>query len=280
MIDKSKVLVTGGRGMMGSRIPFGIKLDRDDLDIRREDSVNAAFAKHEPQLVIHLAALKDKAYCQAHPADAYNVNVLGTLNVAKACRSRDIPLIFASSYYVFDCNARAPYRENDLAHPINVYGKTKFAGELIVEDLVKRHAIVRLGLVYGEGIEDSFINVVAKRIAKGESIAERDDRKFSLTSIRGFLDGISLVIEDGLHGLFHLAESGGPSYYETATFIKEQLNPAATVTVITPGPDDAAAPPRGGGFGVLMPSAVFSPRSWQAALSDYLLSLKTKTAGQ
>ena len=274
MIDKSKIVITGGKGMIGKNIPYGVKLDRDELDITMADSIRFAFDAYNPELVIHLAAIKNKTYCETHVAEAYKINVLGTLNVAEQCRLRNIPMIFISSYYVFDGNSSTPYKEYDLTNPLNVYGKTKFIGELIVKDFDRRNSIVRLGLVYGRGIEDSFIRFVAERILKGEPVEERDDKRFSLTNIESFIKGISLIIEKNLSGTFHLAEKGGPSYYEVADFIREQINPAATVTAIKNVLDHDGAVSRGGGFEVLEPSEVFSSSDWKEPLRDYLLSIK------
>lgn len=258
--------------MIGRRIPYGIKLDKRDLDITNANSVKSAFDKHCPQLLIHLAALKDKTYCQKNPLAAYDVNVLGSLNVARECQSRNIPIIFVSSSYVFDGKSSRPYKENDQTAPFNVYGRTKLIGELIVRDLVEKSSIVRLGLVYGKGIEDSFVDGIVNRILNGIAIKENSQNRFSFTNIENLIKGINFIIENNLSGTFHLTEKGGQSYFEAAKFIGEYLNPNVSVAAVLNGSDDGYIIPRGG-FEVLEPSAVFSPSDWKEPLRDYLLSL-------
>lgn len=273
MIDKARIIITGGRGMIAGRIPYGIKLDKQDLDIAKIDSVQSAFDRYNPQLLIHLAAIKDKTYCQNHPLEAYNINVTGVLNIAMECQYRNIPIIFVSSSYVFDGKSRNPYKEDDSPNPLSVYGRTKLIGELIIKDLVKKYAIIRLGLVYGDGIKDSFVDKIIKQVLSGAAIKEYADNNFSLTNIENFIKGISFILDKNLGGIFHLTEKGGPSYYEVADYIREQLNPATAVQAVKSGADDNYIIPRGG-FEVLEPSAIFSSYNWQELLRDYLFSFK------
>src|SRR5207247_10423133 len=96
-----------------------------------------------PELVLHLAAETDLEKCEADPDHAYLTNTLGTHNVALACRDRGVTLAYVSTAGVFDGEKTdGPYTELDDPHPINVDGRSKFAGETIVQRLAPSGFVV------------------------------------------------------------------------------------------------------------------------------------------
>jgi len=153
-----RILITGGKGQAASALlnhPAGEKFElfpfsRDELDITDKVSINEAVQSVSPDIIINTAAYTavDKAESEAEAAR--KVNHLGAEQLAIVCSQHQIPLIHLSTDYVFDGKASQPYTENDSTHPVNIYGKTKLAGE----DAVKRHLdayfIIRVSAIYSE----------------------------------------------------------------------------------------------------------------------------------
>ena len=77
------------------------------------------------------------------------VNAEGTENIAKVCKKLDIKMVYISTDYVFDGEGNRPWEPDDERHPLNVYGQTKYEGELAVEQNLNKYFIVRIAWVFG-----------------------------------------------------------------------------------------------------------------------------------
>ena len=126
--------VTGVGGQLAtafSRILEGdVFLSREEaLDIRDAEAVRTAVHAFAPDCVLHCAAYTSVDGAEADPATAEAVNVLGTRNVVQAVRGTHTSVVYFSTDYVFDGTKDAPYVESDRPRPLNVYGRTKLAGE-------------------------------------------------------------------------------------------------------------------------------------------------------
>ena len=213
-----KVLVTGANGMMGKDL-CRILVDRgydlvatdiDTLDIRDEEAVNDIVADAQPDWVAHLAALTNVDECEKDPDSAFLANTIGTQNVALACQKHDILMSYVSTLSVFDGNKCSPYTEYDTPNPLNWYAKSKYEGERIVETLLNRYYIVRAGWMFGGGPDDK--KFVAKIIELAESrdrLTIVDDKFGSPTYTKDISDGIERLARSGMHGRYHMLNTGG-----------------------------------------------------------------------
>ncbi len=95
MIDLQRILITGGQGMIGRKIPWGHKFDIDTLDVRQPAAIQAAIDKVQPSAILHLAAI-DIHRAEKEPQLAYTTNVVGTELLARAAQASTIPFIFLS----------------------------------------------------------------------------------------------------------------------------------------------------------------------------------------
>src|SRR5512141_1199278 len=135
-----RLLVVGAGGMTGSEVseragPFGWKvrpLTRADLDITDAAAVDAAVQEFRPFIVINCAAYTAVDKAESERELAASVNADGARNVARSANHAGAPVIHVSTDYIFDGTARKPYGVDAPASPLNVYGKTKLAGELAV----------------------------------------------------------------------------------------------------------------------------------------------------
>lgn len=134
---KTKILITGSSGFLGSRLAYFhrnkyelLLPSHSELNVCREDAVKAYMEEHRPEIVIHCAALSNTWYCEQHPEESHRVNVQGTVRIAKACKQTGAKFIFMSSDQVYNGTPMlGPLREEDLLQPITIYGQHKMEAE-------------------------------------------------------------------------------------------------------------------------------------------------------
>ena len=145
-----KILLTGGKGMLGRTICAEltdfevIPTDLPEADITDAAGFNALLKKVRPDAVIHCAAMTAVDKCESEVDFAYKLNAFGTGNVASACHRNNVRLIAISTDYVFEGNSDRPYHEFDTpSGGQTVYGKSKFAGEEAVRRHCPNHVALR-----------------------------------------------------------------------------------------------------------------------------------------
>lgn len=134
---KTKILITGSSGFLGSRLAYYFRNkyelllpSHSELNVCREEAVKAYMEEHRPEVVIHCAALSNTWYCEQHPEESHRVNVQGTVRMAKACKLTGAKLIFMSSDQVYNGTPMlGPLREDDMLQPITIYGQHKMEAE-------------------------------------------------------------------------------------------------------------------------------------------------------
>ncbi len=134
---KTKILITGSNGFLGSRLAYYYREMYDlllpshsELNVSHEETVRAYMEEHRPEVVIHCAALSNTWYCEQHPEESHRVNVQGTVRIAKACKLTGAKLIFMSSDQVYNGTPMlGPLKEEDVLQPVNIYGQHKLEAE-------------------------------------------------------------------------------------------------------------------------------------------------------
>ena len=235
-----KVLLTGGKGMLGRtivRILGGdfeiIPTDLPEADITDEAGFDAVIARHRPDAVIHCAAATAVDRCEEAKDFAYRLNVIGSANVASACNRHGVRLIAISTDYVFAGDADRPYAETDEATGgATVYGQTKFAGEEKVRALCPNHCICRISWLYGFG-GPSFVHAMLK-LADGTRPVLKvvDDQRGNPTSALAVARELGeLLRRPELRGTFHMTCEGEASWAE---FAREIFRLAGRTQAIQP----------------------------------------------
>ncbi|GBC64041.1 dTDP-4-dehydrorhamnose reductase [Desulfonema ishimotonii] len=151
------LLITGAGGQLGHELvrqcqEKGIGFsapDRRMLDITDPAQVESALTALMPSLVINGAAYTQVDRAETDAETAFAVNRDGAACLAEACAGYAIPLIHVSTDFVFDGQTDRPWRETDPVRPINIYGKSKAAGEAAIRSCLDRHIIVRTAWLYG-----------------------------------------------------------------------------------------------------------------------------------
>ncbi|MGB3632908.1 MAG: dTDP-4-dehydrorhamnose reductase [Rubrobacteraceae bacterium] len=268
-----RILVTGAGGQLGlelkdllAREHEVVALTHGELDISDSTAVERALREYEPERVINAAAYTDVDGCELEPELAYRVNTLGPRNLAQFCERRGCEILHVSTNYVFDGGKERPYDTGDPAIPMNVYGRTKLAGEEYVKHLSTRWYIVRSAGIYGRG--NNFVRTMLRMGSEVSTIKVKQDEFISPTYARDLAEGIASVSENGLYGVYHVTNSGSCSWYE---FAREIFTIAEVEVDVVPIPSSeyplpAARPANGVIQGADSPKL----RHWREALEQYL----------
>ena len=174
------------------------------LDIRDADALRAAVRAFAPDVVLHTAAYTDVDGAEADEATAFAVNVEGTRNVVQAVRGTHTFVVYFSTDYVFDGAKGRPYVETDATAPLNVYGRTKLAGEEIVLGWA-RGMVIRTAWLFSETGHNFVKTILAAGRAQaktGEPLRVVDDQVGSPT----FAGHLAAAVDEALR----LGVSPGP----------------------------------------------------------------------
>ncbi len=176
------------------------------FDLRDAAAVGDAVRRLAPDWIIHTAAFTNVDGAESTPEEAQAVNDRGTAHIAVAAAARGASLVYVSTDYVFDGEKRAPYVETDPVAPINVYGRTKLAGERHAAG-VPSHLVVRTQGLFGrEG--KSFVRSIVDAAAAGRAISVVGDVTTGVTYADDLAAAIRRLVELGSTGIYHVANTG------------------------------------------------------------------------
>ncbi|HWW04936.1 dTDP-4-dehydrorhamnose reductase [Collimonas sp.] len=170
-----KVLLTGKSGQVGYELERSLQglgeiiaLDRIQMDLTNLDQVRAVIRAVQPSLIINPAAYTNVDQAESEPDLAMRINGEAPAVMAEEAKKLGAAMIHYSTDYVFDGSKTAPYTEDDATCPINVYGRTKLAGEQAIQAADIPHLILRTSWVYGMRRKNFLLTVL--RLAQ-----ERDE---------------------------------------------------------------------------------------------------------
>jgi len=229
-----KVLVTGANGQLGRDVVLLLEKEghsvlacaRDELDITDQLECNKVISTYHPEVVIHCAAYTAVDAAEADVDGAYQVNATGTRNIAVAAEQTGAKLIYISTDYVFDGTSDVPYQEYDNTNPQSVYGKSKRAGEVLVQSLSSRWFIVRTSWVYGV-YGNNFVKTMLKLGQEKPKLQVVHDQKGSPTYTVDLAHFLLELMSTEKYGVYHASNSGACTWYEftQAIFEEAQLFP-------------------------------------------------------
>lgn len=195
------------------------------LDITKREQVEGIFAEQKPDVVVHCAAWTavDAAEDEDKQETVELVNVLGTKHIAECCKKQNAKLVYLSTDYVFDGQGDAPWQPDckDYA-PLNVYGRTKLAGEKAVADLMEKYFIVRIAWVFGVN-GGNFIKTMLRLGETHEELKVVNDQIGTPTYTYDLARLLVDMILTDKYGYYHVTNEGAYiSWYEFAVEIFRQ----------------------------------------------------------
>ena len=235
-----KVLVTGVRGQLGydvvneleKRGLEAIGVDIQEMDITDEASVNSVIGEAAPDAVIHCAAYTAVDAAEDNIEICRKVNADGTQNIANMCKKLDIPMIYISTDYVFDGQGERPWLPDDERAPLNVYGQTKYEGEIAVQNTLDKYFIVRIAWVFGVNGKN-FIKTMLNLGKTREHLTVVNDQFGSPTYTYDLARLLVDMIQTDKYGIYHATNEGICTWYEFACEIFKQADLNVSVAPVT-----------------------------------------------
>lgn len=277
-----KIAIIGANGQLGSDLVkiFGndaIALTHKDIEVTTIDGCKI-LKEINPDVVINTAAFHKTDLCEEFPEKSFLVNTIGAKNVTDICNEINAINVYISTDYVFDGNKGEPYVESDSPNPINVYGLSKYAGEIFVKNYSKRYYIIRIASVFGiagsSGKGGNFIESIIKMAKEGKEIKVVDDIFMTPTYTRDVSIIIKKIIENKLpFGIYHCTQKNPCSWFEFSKYIFKILNfdvnikPIKSSEYIT----KARRPKNSSLESEKLEKFGIERRSWQEAVKDYLI---------
>ena len=226
-----KILVTGVRGQLGYDIvkelkkrghtPIGV--DIEEMDITDPMQVEHVIYACECDAVIHCAAYTAVDAAEDNEAVCRKINADGTENIARVCKARDIPMMYFSTDYVFAGDGDKPWKPEDTKAPLNVYGQTKYEGELAVQKYLDQYFIIRISWVFGLNGKN-FIKTMLNLGKTRDELTVVNDQIGSPTYTKDLAVLAADMIETHQYGVYHATNEGICSWYEFACQIFKEAH--------------------------------------------------------
>jgi dTDP-4-dehydrorhamnose reductase len=218
-----KIVILGTGGRLGAALmrEYGEEYDiagfnRDQLDLASLNDVRGKLGAMNFDVLINAAAFTNVDACETERDRAFLINAEAPAILAEICHAKGAKLIQFSTDYVFDGEKRAPYREQDQANPISLYGDSKLAGEKNVLAAENGHFVVRVSWVFGPD-RPSFIDAMIKRAQEGEKIDAVADKFSTPTYTHDIARMLPQFFDRHLEGgILHFANAGKCSWQEYA----------------------------------------------------------------
>lgn len=234
-----RILITGSNGLLGQKLVAALRNDSAvqliatsrgadrtpralgeryrSMDITAQAEVDAVFDAVGPDVVVHTAAMTNVDACELDPAACKLQNVTATENLVRAAKRHGSHFIHLSTDFIFD-GKNGPYREEDEAAPLSIYGHSKLEAERAVMGAgLAKWAIARTIIVYGiaEGLSRSNVVLWAKSaLEKGQPIKVVDDQWRMPTLAEDLADGCIRIAKRGATGIYNLSGPDGMSILE------------------------------------------------------------------
>lgn len=234
-----KILVLGSRGNIGSFITRSLSenhqvigLNMELLDIRDKDKVILTISKLLPDIIVQASGISDVDFCENNETESYETNALGTLNIASTCNLLNIPIVYISSGYVYgDCNENHCYNEEDACNPVNMYGKSKLAGEQLIQTICKKYFILRTSWCFGGS--KCYVKKILEN--KNSSIFMSSTDVVNPTYLKDLTFATNKLIATDSYGIYNCVNHGA---VPKNVFISSVFNAIGIKKEILPIPED------------------------------------------
>ncbi|PZT51947.1 dTDP-4-dehydrorhamnose reductase [Paenibacillus silvae] len=287
---KHRIIVTGAAGQLGYDVVNMFEAsghevlacDRDQMDITDQQQCIKQVEAFCPDVIIHCAAYTAVDQAESDVDTAFAINAAGTRNITVAAEKVKAKLVYISTDYVFDGTSDTPYQEYDVTHPQSVYGKSKLAGELLVQSLSTRWFIIRTSWVFGRHGQN-FVRTMLDLMEKRPELQVVHDQQGSPTYTVDLARLVSELALSEQYGIYHASNSGSCTWFEFAQAIAEEasrhgvieaaahITPCTTAQFPRPAPRPAYSVMDHLGIRI---NGLQPMRHWKEALIAFLHELK------
>ncbi len=245
-----KILVTGKNGQLGKSIHKIVTnneqtdefvfVGREELDLSSTDSITSYFNHNNFDIIINCAAHTAVDKAEEEAVLANQINHLAVAQLAQIAKTQQAKLIHISTDYVFDGESDKPYTETEVTNPINIYGKTKLAGEQALKEIMPTDAIIiRTSWVYSE-YGNNFVKTMLRLGKQRDELNVVSDQIGSPTYATDLANAILDTVQNKAFKevgqetqVYHYSNAGEISWYEFAKEIFELADTQCSVNSIT-----------------------------------------------
>jgi len=214
-----------GHALQRTLLPLGslTALGRRQADLENPDALQGILQQHRPDVIVNAAAYTAVDQAEGEPQRAHTINAAAVAQMATYARDHNALLVHYSTDYVFDGAQEQPYRETDAPNPINVYGRSKLAGEAAIAASGCRHLILRTSWVFSAH-GDNFVKTILQLARASAQLSIVADQIGAPTSNELIADVTALALA-ALHrealasGLYHLTAAGQTSWHGLACHV-------------------------------------------------------------
>lgn len=231
-----KILLFGKDGQVGwelqrSLAPLGelISFDERQADFQNIDHIRQIVRKIKPDMIVNAAAYTAVDKAESEPEKVHRINAEAVGAIAEEALSLNAWLVHYSTDYVFDGEKSAPYVEDDMTHPLSVYGRSKLQGEQLIRKSRARHLIFRTSWVYAaRGV--NFAKTMLRLAKERDELKVVADQHGAPTSAELIADITALILyrisqteasTAALSGTYNLVASGYTSWHGYAQHVLE-----------------------------------------------------------
>jgi dTDP-4-dehydrorhamnose reductase len=247
-----RILITGGAGQVGWELCRALAVHgeilapaRNELDLASADSIVSAVRAFAPELIVNAAAYTAVDRAELEAELAAKVNGDAPRIMAEEAARLGSGIVHFSTDYVFDGTKNEPYVEDDEASPINVYGRTKLAGERGVAGATPAHLILRTSWVYGPRGRN-FLLTALRLARERKELKVVNDQYGAPTPARLIAEATACIVAhlsrrahlnaerlEDIGGTYHLTSAGRTTWYDFAREILQRRQDASKVVPIT-----------------------------------------------
>ena len=276
------ILITGSNGQLGTELCHLLDerkisytaTDAAEMDITDKAAVDAVFQTVKPTFVFHCAAYTavDKAEDEGKELDE-KINVLGTKNIAEAAEAAGAVLVYISTDYVFDGTNAGEYPVDAETNPKNEYGRTKLAGEQLVQSICSNYYIIRTSWVFGQ-YGHNFVYTMRRLAETYPTLTVVSDQVGRPTWTRTLAEFMMHVMESKpATGIYHLSNDNSCSWYEFACEILKDFDVEVKPVTSEEYPQKAYRPKHSVMDLSKAKATGFAIPTWQEALASFVKNI-------
>ncbi|MCB2289721.1 sugar nucleotide-binding protein [Clostridium sp. CS001] len=232
---RKTILITGANGFFASRFIDSYKskyniisFGHNDLDITNENKTIEIVEKYNPDYLIHAAAISDTGICETNPYLSFDVNVRGSINIAKACSISNSKLIYLSSDQVYNGNTEiGPYNENCIATSNTVYSNHKLEAENKITEILNNACILRLTWLFTlpEKSKKTNANIICNVLSaalKNEILKLPSHEYRGITYVYDLIDNFDKILNLP-SGIYNTGSENDLSTYDIGTIVLNKM---------------------------------------------------------
>jgi dTDP-4-dehydrorhamnose reductase len=230
----TKILVTGANGQLGKtfkdlyqknsdNLQFSF-VTKSELDISNKEVLKDYFKNHAFDYCINCAAYTNVEQAEESIDEAFKINAQAVGFLAECCDDSNTKLIHISTDYVFNGKKDTPYLETDQTNPINEYGRSKLAGEHLIQEVLKEFFVIRTSWLYSK-FPKNFVTTIASKIQEYSDLTITTSQKGTPTSCVELSKFIYFLIktESKDFGIYHFSAKGDATWYKFAVKIADHF---------------------------------------------------------